>query len=257
MSKEPKIKLKILSENLKRERESKGFTQESFAEAIASISDEPCSARSVSDWERGISEPKKYWSEITTLLNVTEEELRTSSHDKLYRYDQNFTSELHKKMSSYASGIGLNNSFLKYVKQCAPDEMFPLYSPFVTEKGKYCRQQNADAFKVEKSNEFQREIKKGKTVNLSYADLMFLKEVQDEVINYISYLFFKRKAEMSEELRALLESTTEYINGVPVYDTLPEEELLKFDKYLKYMRENYVSSMIKKGEQYGKESKAE
>lgn len=173
------------------------------------------------------------------------------THDYRYHYDSAFTKEMHEQFNRYNHAIGLNENFLRFVKQSVPDDLFPVYSPIVVEHdllgSNYKRQPLADAQAVNTSNEYQRTID-GKTVNLSYADYQFLLTVQDEVIDLVKYLYSQRTREMQAEVRKAQISSEVTENGITSFCDV---DLNQFDPYLKYQSKESVETILNESKKKG------
>lgn len=255
MNKKAKEQYRLFASNFEKKfnawrKENKGG-QEYFAELI-----DVADRKTVSNYINAVNYPSPETMElICSVLDTTEEELNGGAHDERYKYDEHFTKELHLTFQQYADSIGLSSDFMRFVKSAVSDSEFPVYSPIVSTatEPKHHRQPLAEAFPCKDSNEFQCSIKGG-TVNLGYADYQFLHEVQEEVIDYVRYLYFKRKKEMESEVCRVQSASTEKVNGVTVYDSLPIDEMKKYDPYLQFITEDSVSSLVKEGESHGKEN---
>ncbi len=241
---------KRFKEAYKSWRKRTGGTQEKLAELIE-VSDR----RSISDWMNAKSYPTPAnMKKLCEVLEVTEDSL-TRSYENDYHYSENFTEELHRKQKAFCKGIDLDLSFLKYIHEAVPDEDFPIYSPLMPKTGKllpdedgfsigYTRQDDfLTAYRCEEENEFQRQIGDGKTVNLHYADLAFIKDVQEEVTNYVLYLMYKRKKEMEQELSDLTEASTDRTKGLRVQ--FSAQKIAEYDHYSKYIYKETIDQIIK------------
>ena len=170
---------------------------------------------------------------------------QNQSHNFKYHYDSAFTREMHEQFNQYNNAIGLNENFLRFVKQSVPDELFPVYSPIVVEHdllgSNYKRQSLAEGYELNSSNEYQRTIN-GKTVNLSYADFQFLLSVQNEAVELVKYLYTQRTREMLAEVRKAQVSAEITENGITSFCDI---DLNQCDPYLKYQSKENVQMILK------------
>lgn len=237
----------IFAKNLKKKYiemyKSKGKTMSDLADDIG-LSD----YKSISNWINGYQYPSQDNMEILCdLLKTTEEELNTpvyNSFEDKYENDPIFTEDMINGFKLFSSGIGLNNDFLSFVRSTIPDKLFPKYTIINSQtilkdfdfKKVWVREQPLRAMKsTPKYAKYQLHIG-DETYNLEYPDLAFLKDVQDEIISYIEYLFYKRKLEMENELSTVIEETTETDSeGRQFEKGMLPERLKEIDKYYKYI----------------------
>lgn len=209
---------------------------------------------SVSKWKNGNAYPtEENMKRICEVLHVSEDQLTDASlYKKAYTHDSHFTENLHHRFQKYCDCIGIESDFMKFAKSAVPDEEFPLWSPIV-ETGdllniKYHRQSLASAFESDSSNEFQRSID-GKTVNLCYADFQFLREVQEDVKEFIRFKYYQRKHEMESEVSAVQTASEETVNGVKITSSISPE---KYDRFMEYQTTKSVNRILE-GKNHGKE----
>ncbi len=211
------------------QKRTKG-TQESFADLIGTT------RKTVSNWMNAINYPQeKLLEAICQTLNVTEQELNVGTIKEYLKYDENFNEDVHRESKEYTDSIGLNSHFMKFMKENISDDIFPLWSTIVeTSFDTLGRKYDLEAFQSEGQNEFQRKLEDGKTVNLTYVDYMFMKDVQNEVISYIQFLCYKRKREMEEEVKAC---QNEYDQLTFVKSNTIHDIAMKHDKYMERLQE--------------------
>lgn len=230
-------------------------TQDDFAELVGVRNRE-----SVSKWKSGVQYPSaKVMKKIEKVLGVTEEELHGNAHqfhDFRYLYSSQFTREMHADFDKYIDGIGLSHNFMKFIKENLPDEDFPIYSPITSDytNPEYHRKPIAKAFKSESTNEYQRTVK-NKTVNLGYADYMFLSEVQKSVILLVQFMYYKRSSDMEFELKQVKDAyPPQVINGVKIYDSLTADQLMAFDPYMQYQTAESINAVLER-KNHGEENR--
>lgn len=223
-----------------------GGTQETLAEKIG-VADR----KSISDWLNARSYPtEENMESLCEILNVTENELLKFSRQEKYRYDKDFTLEIHEKFQTFCEALGLNHDFLKFVKSAIPDEEFPVYSPVCYPDlmdENFERATLMEAFECDTQNEYQRRLSDGKTINLSHADYAFLKEVQDNVCSYIEYLFYKRKKEMEEDVQNINANNITRKGGAVFVKHPSANKMLELDRFRKYATEEYIQEVLNNG----------
>lgn len=192
----------------KKEKDETGIkrTQELFAEAI-----DVATANSISDWKKGYSYPSpKTMAKICEVLNVSESDFQPKAHGDRYLHDREFITEIGKANVTFAKDNGLDIDFVRSISGLVDfDKLFPKYSPIVPDKSNspdfpsYTRQNNADSSAIiDEDLQFMQLKRDGKTYTLHKSDLAYLKEVQDQVAEYVEFLFWKRAREMEDEVKA-------------------------------------------------------
>lgn len=226
------------SEQLKKwQSVEKSRTQEDFGKLF----DPPVSRVSVNRWCRGETIPKpKCLKQICEIFAVEENyfDTTTATHDELYKYSSAFQTALGKKHVEFAKLIGLDLNLIRALSDCVGfDNLFPLYSP-IDKKSIEPQTLNmiyerrdlfADSAPVEEVDEglrFLQVEKSGKRKTFHRCDLVFLKEVQDQIVNYVEFLFYQREKEMKEEVKQFNQDLIEVtVNGKPVPDSEKEKYL--------------------------------
>lgn len=231
----------------------------------------------VTDWKTGRQGiPYSYLDKICEVLGVSEDVYYPTTHDDLYKYSSEYmTSVGENRYIPLCEEIGLDIDFLYIIKKILGsefEEKFPIWTPLV--RGLPVKEINSlehiqkmftnfdyrhadlsilsesarmgkgeDAFPL---NTFQTEVeveidgeKERRLITMSRADLKFLLDVQEEVKDYIKFLFWKRRKEMKrEEEEATRRTRIVSPNGTEQFRALSAEELNEIDKYFK----GYVDS---------------
>lgn len=207
---------KVLTEKLKELKAETGMTQEQFAESVGVQT-----PNSVTDWKKGYSKPKKETlKKICEVLKCDISDFSPKTHSDLYKYDLPFITKVGKKRSQFAKEIGFDMRLLSILREHINfDEDFPIYSnitrithdlpgfhgnPFAAVP-EYIRNPNFADSKTIADDELKdlQIYRDNKTITFSDADILFLKHVQDQIIEYASYLFYKRQKEMVKEVQAV------------------------------------------------------
>lgn len=175
--------------------------------------------------------------QLCIVLGTTEEELnglRDSSFEEKLQYDQKFTKAILNGYQDFNNGIGLDESFLRFVRKEIKDEEFPLNTQIVlnTKTDQYERIIPTEAYEIKSNSLYQLSIENGKTINLSYADFAFLKDVQTEVVKYIEYLYYKRRKEIDDSIQSINDEYAEYNDSDNNFRI--EDIVMKYDKYYEY-----------------------
>lgn len=204
--KRPELKYfsEVLSKLLDEWKEKNpGKTQADFAELVG-----VATPNSVSDWKCGYTPPTKdNMKKICEILGVDDSVFSPKLDDEKYLYERKRISEIGDDNLSFALDRGLNLSTIIALRDLVDfDERFPKYSPICPGKsGVYTRQENADSASIDKDLKFLQIKRAGKTYTMHKVDLMYLKEVQDQIAYFVEYLFYKRAREMEEEVKAFNE----------------------------------------------------
>lgn len=251
---------KRFSELFEEKWKSEGGTQESFARAINAVRHNNfggCTHTLVSRWKNGTTFPETYLSDIAKVLGVDESEFFPKEHDDKYEYSPEFMTEVGRRMIEYAGEIGLSVPFLQALRSMGSfTEEFPFFCPIVENRS----MQSSEYVRLDVSNAsdsapmmgddlpvFQFE-KDDKTLTLSVVDLEFIKDVQDKVSEYVSYLYFQRKKEADEELRKL---NGDAISRVGRFTTIKGFSYSKRNKYDKYFARAWERKHTEKGVENG------
>lgn len=238
-------------------------TQGEFARQICEIRHEktgekcPVTNSYVSEWSRGKWFPDQYISEIAEVLGVKEEVFFFQTHDDFYKYSSEYMTKIgHGEFSQFCDEIGLDLRFLYVIRSLMGssfDELFPLWTPIAPKKsrdisnddgiyshmGTECLSTSAkmdddvNIFQCVVHDE-EAETEEGRTITLGRADLRFIKDIQDEVINLIEFCFMKREKDLQKESEeASRRSSPVLPDGGRVVRLLKAEELNQIDRYFK------------------------
>lgn len=225
-----------------------GRSQAEFARAVNEFQEDEgrCTYQLVSKWYNGTF-PEKYFSSIAKVLGVEEDEFFPQTHDEKYRSSSVFMTGVGEGMREYSEKIGLNESFLHILRSMGDFETdFPFYCPIVEKTDKTTFR--SEFVRLNETNasdsapmlgddlpvfQFERD---GKLITMSVEDLEFLKDVQDKVEEYVSFLYYQRRKEAQREVQILNEDaihTEELPGGVTVtaFSGLSSLERNKYDKY--------------------------
>ena len=217
----------------------------------------------ISEWKRGKWFPEEYLEDIAEVFGIDVKKLTPSTSREQYRVSSDYTTELGRKMLDKAcTHYGLDIAFLDAVRSLFGtefEEVFPIWTPIILSKSimpgldnairagavipnAYVRGERdnlaeaADAedyiaHKIQMQVEVKDEDGKTdyRTVFLSEVDLLFLRDVQKEVIDYIEFLFQKRKKEMAQEVERCNVDAQHIVDGVVHFYLIDPSP---YDKYL-------------------------
>lgn len=162
----------------------------------------------VTDWKTGRSGiPYTYIDKICEVLGVDPDRYEPTTHGERYENSKDFITEIGRKNIEFAKDIGLDMTFVDGLTKIVDfNENFPLYAPIKKMTGNalqgyvYSRSTNADSAQIDKELQFLQVEQDGKLKTMHDGDLAFLKEVQDQVADYVMYLFNRRQQEMKREV---------------------------------------------------------
>jgi len=224
-------------------------TQEDFIELVG-----VASVNSVTDWKKGKTFPKKETlKKICDVFGVSEDVFTPQTHDDKYKFSSEFTTELaNTRIKEFCDEEGIDLEFLYMVRKMFGDEfgrVFPFWTPLIFNKrylldGKYYVHENVSIYATsapmnEGNDVFQAEIeieKNGEAekrlIILTYPDLRFLRDLQEEVRDFLEYRFHKRKNDLKrEEERATKKSERRQKDGGLTHVRLTGEEMSQIDRY--------------------------
>lgn len=171
-------------------------------------------------------------------------DLDTATPEEKYEHVSNYISEIGKSNIEFAKEIGLNISLVRALSTIVDfDDLFPIYSPIVKRSGSlpsgitYDRLPKKKTFakNIDKDLEFLKLNRSGDNYIMHKVDLAYLKEVQDQLITFVEYLFHKRYKEMQEEVQIFNQDLIEVnVDGDPVAGS-------KKDYYIKQSIGNAVT----------------
>lgn len=185
----------------------------------------------VTDWKTGRSGiPYKHLSKICEVLGVSEDRYYLKTHTEHYENSKRYITEVGKKNADLAKEKGLDLDLVRALSQVVDfDESFPVYAPFNRIKGStVCRSVNNDSAPIDSSLDYLQVEQDGKRKTFHVADLAFLKEVQDQVVDYVNYLFYRRKQEMKREEAQFNEDLAKADFTGPF---IPEQFILDHDRF--------------------------
>lgn len=231
----------------------KGRTQESFGQLF----NPPVRRNTVLKWCKGEIIPNQHnTKQICEIFGVSEDHFNTdnATHDELYKNSSNFIEGIGKKHVKFARMIGLDLDLVRSLSNCVDfDKSFPVYSPIEhstfdpkTNKDVYDRevafQDSAPVEDVDEKLRFLQIEKGGKRITLHRCDLAFLKEVQDQIIDFVEFLFYKREEEMKRETQKFNDDLivkSESPNGDMVirHRGITKDYIIEHDRFAKY---NYI-----------------
>lgn len=249
-------------------------TQGEFARQICAIrskkTGEKCPVTNgyVSDWLHGRWFPNEYLPEIAEVLGIKEEDLLMHTHDDLYELSSEYMTNIgDTKIKDFCKEAGLDLQFLFTVRTLFGDEFgksFPFWTPIDRTQGRVVNLIDnmyshrdlsclAKSAPMDNGNDiFQAEVeieKNGNTekriITMSEQDILLLRDIQEDVKDFIRYRFFARREEMEREgQKASLRSWKPNKAGGEVFVPLNASELNEIDKYFN----GYVDKDSKKQE---------
>ena len=244
----------------KEKNKDKGGTQEAFAKLIG------VSENMIKKYKSGVIPREETLNRIITAFGVPDDYFVPTTKTERYKYSPEYMTDLGEtEILPYCEEIGLDPKFLRVISDLIGEslgEQFPFWTPitinpintwFFNPDNMYRRPDPVEFWSSSAEMQpdikmFQIEAKKRdgseekKRITLSYSDLLFLRDVQDEVRDYIEFLFLKRKKEMKKECEeACQRAQTKLPDGGTSVGQLKAEELNKIDKYCS----RYVDNKVK------------
>lgn len=207
----------------------------------------------VTDWKTGRQGiPYTYIDKICEVLGVSKEVYYPTTHNELYKYSSDYMTEVGEKtIAPLCEKIGLNKELIILIQRMFPndfEELFPFWTPIRPTRKMYSVEPYehsdisclSDSAKMKNGyNLFQFKVKANenqtKTITLSEADLLFLRDVQEDIKDYIEFLFLKRKKEMKTEGKVASERSWKpnAKGSGRVFVPLRANDLNEIDKYFK------------------------
>ena len=248
-------------------QENKENTQGKLARIICQIREKKgkkstVTASYISEWKRGKWFPEEYLEDIAEAFGIDVEKLTPSTMQEQYRISSDYTTELGRKLLDKACrSFGLDIAFLDAVRSLFGSEfkdVFPVWTPITLSnsimpnlddliksedyvQNAYIRaEKKALAEAADAENNIARQIqmqieikdKDGnteyRTVFLSELDLLFIRDVQNNVKDYIEYLFYKREKEMAQEVEKCNVEANHVVDGVVHFYLI---DTSSYDKY--------------------------
>lgn len=186
--------------------------QTEFANRVMEIEGSSCGKNSISDYLNGRTVPTvDRLKTLAQVLGCEVSELMPFGHDDLYKYSPEYMNEFGDQLTRYAQKIGLDLFFLRGLKEIVPDygEYFPLFSPIVLNtdsrsfgKTPFLRVppgNSGDSANMDVHNEIFQFQRRGETITLSPFDVLFLKDLQDEIVSFVQFRFYQRRLELKKE----------------------------------------------------------
>lgn len=202
---------------------------------------------SIQKWCVGDNIPKQETVEmICHVFGLPEDyfDMDNATHDQLYKYSSIYMDKVAQEHVRFAKEHDLNLDLVRVLSNLIDfDNSFPLYGPIShksmdPETGiiKYDRDVNfMSAADIDDDLHFLQINRNGRKITMSNGDLAFLKIVQDQIIQYIEFLFYKRSADMQEETRRFNDDLL-VSKGTPEQ---PEHGYMKITKDFYYQHDNY------------------
>lgn len=252
-----RMKKKFLEWQENRRKEGKPFSMKAFGEMLS-----PRASRgSIENYLKGKQLPgRDRIKQICELLGVDEEyfDLENASHGELYEYSSAFQEDVAQKNLSFAKERGLDVSFVEALSKIVDfDTWFPVYSDIrykreielkpngdATMAIEFYRPDTADPAPIDGSLRFMQVNQDGKITTMHRADMAFLKEVQDQVVRFVEFLFYERSKEMDREIEKCTADLT--------LDDLDGDGKVKLDFILRHDRFAWVFDGIYSDQKKGK-----
>ena len=243
-------------EEWKDANKGKGGTQKAFASLIG------VTENMIGQYKTGDAYPnEKRLKRIISALGVPDDYFTPKTQSELFQYSPEYVSNIgSNKIAPYCEEIGLNTQFLQTVRSLIGDDLgdqFPFWTPIMQRMtldthNSYSRPDPVEFWN--NSAEMKPEVKMfqievpakddsgNKRLTLTSPDLLFLRDVQEEVVNYVEFLFYKRKKELKEECEeASRKALIPLQNGGSGTKPLSADELNEIDKYYS----DYVDSRVR------------
>lgn len=241
-------------------KDKKKNTQGEFARRICEIrnnkTQEKCPVTNayVSDWKNGRWFPEQYLPEIAEVLGVNESDF-FFQQDDLYSLSSEYMTKLGKgEMSRYCEEVGLDLRFLHIVRDLMGpdfDRSFPTWTPLemshnIFDDKTYRRRppemwsESAEMDGTVRVLQYTLTYKedgetKEKLLPFTREDITFLKELQDDTIEYVEFLLRKHAKRLKrDEDRANEMSRIEDKKGMVAVRQLSIEDLNQIDHYHDY-----------------------
>lgn len=194
----------------------------------------------VSKWLHGSIPELNNLEAICEVLDLDSNYFLPNREEK-YRDSSKYITDLGRTTVKFSNEIGLDLNYLKAVHTLVDlDNLFPLYSPIVEDRTDiipmYERLTSfGDSAPIDEELSFLQINRDGKNITLHICDLAFLRDVQDQVIEFVKYLFYKRHEEMHREVEEVNRRTHgELTNGEKAFIPISDYDIYKIDRYYKY-----------------------
>lgn len=224
-----------------------------------------CTHQQVSQWLNGTFPDDENLRCICEVLGEKPEYFTSATETELYKFSQTFMTDVGEdKILPFCEKIGLDPQFLLTLSNMFGESLgdqFPFWTPirnnpnWLDFDNPYMRPDplnfwsssakmdtDVKMFQINAKNEEGTE----KLLTLSGVDILFLRDVQNEVVNYVEYLFHKRKKELRDECdEASHRAMKPNPNGGTSIIRLSFDEIKTIDKYFN----EYADIMSKEGEE--------
>ena len=236
--------------------EGKNGSQKEFARQVKArwlyrhpgIDENACPIKSpyVTDWKTGRNGiPYSYIPYIAEVLGVSPEVYYPTTQEEFYEKDSTFITKIGQKHVKFSNVIGLDLDLIQSLAKLVDfDTLFPLYSPIEhttidPDTGEEIYDRQVDFSKsapIDDSLRFLQVDKDGKLITLHRCDLVFLKELQDQIVALTEGVLYHRAKQMDEE--------TEAWNRDLEAEVLVDRKLLHGSDRIRYLKK-YKDMMIK------------
>lgn len=165
------------------------------------------SRQSIVNWKKGKEADKYNKERLCKFFGVDNDYFDLIDSTDRWQFDEPFVTAKANDRSNYAREIGFDTRLLSVLRKLINfEEEFPIYSNIVqTNNKEFIRNPNfLDSQTIQEEELKGLQIQHdGETITLHNADLMFLKEVQDQVTQYVKFLFYERSKEMLAEIQRI------------------------------------------------------
>lgn len=225
----------------KRKAEGKGYSDEAFADTVG------VSRGSVARWKMGKIPDEVNMKALCKELGVPDDYFQITSVEDMFQYSQEYiTSEVGKKRVEKAKEVGLNLDLVKVLSEIMDfDKLFPAYAPINDFRMKgifereFSRSEHMNSAPIDESLKFLQVNQDGRIKTLNDIDIIYLKEVQDQIVDFVEYLFYKRSREMEREVEKFNSDSKIVKNENGKKQTLiksiSKDYILEHDRFAKYL----------------------
>lgn len=249
-------------------------TQEDFATALTDLRNErglsgrgTCTGQQVSKWLRGENIPNDENIGLICEILDLDESYFEPTRDEKYTHSAQYITELGRSHIGFSNEIGLDLNLVKALHDLIDfGSDFPLYTPirysmpqvsaFFTDEVIVDAGRGEERWDLKDSAmmgrdktldldlDFLQMEKNGKRITFSKPDLAYLREVQDQVVQFVKYLFYMRSREMDEEVEKVKEQVKSTVEVTKTADggtrfafgVIPEKEMItSVDRFAKYV----------------------
>ena len=254
-------------EEWKKNNKDKGGTQKAFAKMVG-VSEDMIKA-----YKSGVYPREKTLENIKRVLGVPDDYFTPTTEKELYEFSQGYMTDVgENKLLPYCEEIGLDPQFLVIISSLIGEDLgdqFPFWTPIDRTREVFPEEcqffkhidpmifwsnsaqmaPEVEMFQIEVKNKND-DTKENKLLTLSFPDLRFLRDVQDEVRDYVEFLFLKRKKELKREgEEASRRALVPLSGGGKGFKGVSPEDLNEIDKYFS----NYVEKIPNSNERREKD----